>query len=111
MGAVDEPVLLGPGEGEVVGDTPERFVAIKAGLEQVALVEFRYGPRRSGPERHVHRHHADCFRVLEGQLALEAGPPPEPVVPRAGDFALVPPGLVHTFPNDSSSDAWFINLH
>jgi mannose-6-phosphate isomerase-like protein (cupin superfamily) len=108
---VDEPVLLGPGEGEVVGDAPERFVAIKAGLEPAAIVEFRYGAGRSGPERHVHRRHADCFRVLEGELVLEIGPDAEPIVARAGDFALVPPGLVHTFRNESSGEAWFINLH
>jgi mannose-6-phosphate isomerase-like protein (cupin superfamily) len=109
--AVDEPVLLAPGEGDVVGDTPERFVAVKAGLEPVAIVEFRYGSGRSGPERHVHRRHADGFRVLEGELLLEIGPDAEPILLHAGDFALVPPGLVHTFRNDSSADAWFINLH
>jgi mannose-6-phosphate isomerase-like protein (cupin superfamily) len=110
-GGVEEPVLLGPGEGEVIGDTPERFVAIKAALEQVALVEFRYGPGRSGPKRHVHRRHADCFLVLEGELVLDVGPDSERIVARAGDFALVPPGLVHTFRNDSSQPAWFLNLH
>jgi mannose-6-phosphate isomerase-like protein (cupin superfamily) len=107
----DPPSLLGRGEGEVVADQPERFVAIKAALGPVVITESRYASGESGPGAHIHRRHADCFRVLEGELAFEVGAEPARVTAAAGDFVLVPPGLVHTFRNEATADARFLNVH
>jgi quercetin dioxygenase-like cupin family protein len=86
-----------------------RTFEIKADLEELALVEFRYPAGRKGPERHVHHHHTDGFFVLDGELTIEvadrtlrAGP---------GFFVSAPPGVVHSFRNDSDAEARFLNLH
>ena len=95
----------------MVTDEPERFVVIKAALAPVVITESRYGPGESGPGAHVHRRHADCFRVLEGELVLEVGAESARVTAAAGDFVLVPLGLVHTFRNEAAADARFLNVH
>ena len=53
-----EPIFLEPDGGEVVSDSDERWVVIKAGLEQVTVTESRYAVGERGPEPHVHRKHA-----------------------------------------------------
>ena len=93
------------GEGEPASDGVE----IKAGTEQLAVTDSLYSPGESGPGNHVHHEHADCFYVLGGELVFElAG---EPVRMGAGGFVLVPPNVVHTFRNEGSDDARFLNLH
>jgi mannose-6-phosphate isomerase-like protein (cupin superfamily) len=99
-------VLLSPGEGQQVGDRP---VHIKAGLDQLALTEFRLPAGQGGPPRHIHREHADAFYVLEGEATIEladqvlrAGP---------GDFVAAPSGVVHTFRNESDAEVGLLNIH
>jgi mannose-6-phosphate isomerase-like protein (cupin superfamily) len=60
-----DAIVVGPGEGEVVGRKPERSITIKATLEQLIVCEYRWGPRERGPDPHVHHHHADAFYVGE----------------------------------------------
>ena len=108
MSPVD-PLLLRPGEGETVSDRPESFVQIKADRDELALTDSRYGRGESGPGPHVHREHADCFWVLDGQLTFElAG---ELAHVAAGGFVLVPPNVVHTFRNEGPGHARFLNVH
>jgi uncharacterized cupin superfamily protein len=94
---------------QVVRDTAESTAVIKARLEELALVEFRYSPGRKGPERHVHDHHTDAFYVLDGELTVEAGEEILRVAP--GGFVAAPAGVAHTFRNESSADARFLNIH
>jgi mannose-6-phosphate isomerase-like protein (cupin superfamily) len=106
-----EPLLRGPGEGETVTDRCERFVQIKADLREVAVTDNRYGSGESGPDAHVHREHADCFRVLDGELTFELGDEGERTVAGAGAFVMVPSEVVHTFWNEGPEDARFLNVH
>jgi len=106
-----EAILLGPGEGELVVDTPERSIVLKAGLEQLTLSEFRYGPGLRGPVPHVHHRHVDGFYVLEGELQVLLGHDWKRVVASPGTLVLIPPRVLHTFANDSDADARFLNLH
>jgi quercetin dioxygenase-like cupin family protein len=101
---MDEPILLGPGEGE----SHERFT-ILAGRDEVVLTEFRYAPGQDGPRRHIHRHHADAFYVLEGQLRITLDE--EPLVLEPGGFVLIPPEVIHTFGNPGSQPGRYLNLH
>ena len=59
--------------------------------------------RRAGPGPHVHRAHVDAFYVVEGELRFGVDPDVEPVRAPAGTFVLVPPGVVHTFANESDA--------
>ena len=104
-------MLLPPGDGETITDEPARFVQIKVGLEQLALTDNRYGHGESGPDTHVHREHADCFVVLDGELVLEVGAEGGRVEAPAGTFVMVPPELAHTFRNEGDADARFLNIH
>ena len=79
--------------------------------EHMDVVEFTYDPGRDGPDPHIHRHHSDAFRVLEGELELQLGPDRERVRLPAGGFALAPPGVVHTFRNPGPAEARFLNFH
>lgn len=99
------------GAGEVVADKPHRYAEIKLGVDELCLVEFRYGPGQKGPDPHIHRTHADGFVVLEGEWTFEVGPDRELVTGGPGTVVLIPPGLVHTFRNESARDARCLNIH
>jgi mannose-6-phosphate isomerase-like protein (cupin superfamily) len=105
------PELVRAGEGEVISDDENRSLLIKAGREELALTWSRYEVGESGPGAHVHREHADCFLVLDGQLVFELGADGEIVRAGAGTFALVPPNVVHTFRNEGPGTARFLNVH
>jgi mannose-6-phosphate isomerase-like protein (cupin superfamily) len=104
---MDEPVLLGPGEGEAIRET----LRIKAARPEVVVTETRYDAGQRGPDPHVHHHHVDAFWVLEGRLAFALGPSGAEVEGGAGSFALVPPDVVHTFRNPGPGEARFLNFH
>jgi quercetin dioxygenase-like cupin family protein len=107
-----EPLLYGPGEGERHDAGPAQIV-VKATGEHTGgsffLSESTLAPGFAGPPPHRHRELHDMFYVLEGTLTLrlgnrtiEAGP---------GSFACVPPGVVHTFRNDSDHPVRMLNLN
>lgn len=105
-------ILLTPGEGETRAVGAGSSVEIKAGGAETAgtlyLGEVTAAPGFAGPPPHVHQHLHDMFYVLEGTLTIivdgtghAAGP---------GTFACVPPGVVHTFRNDSDAAVRLLNL-
>jgi quercetin dioxygenase-like cupin family protein len=109
---VAHPVFLRPGEGEAVADDPAKTLLLLADLDELALTWFRYPARLDGPERHIHKTHTDAFYVLSGEVALRLGPDPTHVVRgKPGTFVAAPPGVVHTFANESSEEATFLNIH
>src|SRR5919199_5130253 len=64
--APTEAVFLRPGEGERL-DANNRVATIKAGREELALIEFELHPGFEGPDPHTHDDHVDSFYVLEGE--------------------------------------------
>ncbi len=105
--SIDAPQLLGPGEGETIRPGFE----IKVGRPELVLTEAVYAPGAAGPDPHVHHDHADAFWVFEGELQFGIGPELEVRTLGAGEFALVPPDVLHTFRNASTERARFLNLH
>jgi mannose-6-phosphate isomerase-like protein (cupin superfamily) len=108
---VSEPTVIRPRGGEVVSDSPERRLEILCERDELHATWSRFGPRRDGADLHVHRHHADVFYVLEGELTIRLGVDDEQVVAPAGTLALVPPLVVHGFRNASDADVVYLNLH
>jgi mannose-6-phosphate isomerase-like protein (cupin superfamily) len=108
---VSEPVLILPGEGEVIGDTPDRRVEILSDDETLNATWSRFGPHREGADLHIHRHHIDHFYVLEGELTVRLGMEDDPVVVPAGTLARIPPLVVHGFRNGSDAEVRYLNLH
>jgi mannose-6-phosphate isomerase-like protein (cupin superfamily) len=106
-----EAMLIPPGEGEVIGDSADRRVEILSDDETLNATWSRFGPHRLGAELHVHRHHTDCFYVLDGELTVRLGIDDQPVVVPAGTLARVPPLVVHGFRNGSDAEVRYLNLH
>ena len=105
-------MFLRSGEGEVAADRPEKTLLLLADLDQLALTWFRYAAGEDGPERHIHRTHTDAFYVLSGKVSFRLGPDETHVVRgQAGTFVAAPPGVVHTFANESAEEATFLNIH
>jgi quercetin dioxygenase-like cupin family protein len=105
------PVFLEPGAGEAITDRAERTVLLLLSHDLLDVTWTRYEPGERGPDPHVHRQHTDAFYVLEGELLFGVGPDVEEVRAPAGTFVAVPPDVVHTFRNESSGRACFLNLH
>jgi quercetin dioxygenase-like cupin family protein len=104
-------VLVGPGAGETITARERRDVVLLADWEEISMTRSRYAPGERGPDPHVHRRHTDAFYVLDGELMFALGPDGERVSVPAGGFVAVPPSLVHSFVNEGSADAHFLNLH
>jgi quercetin dioxygenase-like cupin family protein len=108
---VGEAVLIPFGEGEIVGDSAERRVEILSDDETLNATWSRFGPHREGADLHVHRHHTDCFYVLEGELTVRLGPDDETVTVPMGALARVPPFVVHGFRNGTDAEVRYLNFH
>ena len=93
------PRLLAPGGGEDIGGR----LWIKCDLEPLAFTDT-VGSSSTSP--HVHETHVDGFWVLEPGFTVGVGD--EEIALEPGDFALVPPGLVHYF---KATDSRWLNLH
>jgi mannose-6-phosphate isomerase-like protein (cupin superfamily) len=96
-------------EGETITDPPNRRAVLLLDLDGLAVTECSYGSGERGAELHVHRHHADAFLVVEGELEIKLREG-SLTVP-AGTFVLVPPGVVHGFDNESGTTMRYFNLH
>ena len=100
----DAPTLLRPGEGE----STERYTLL-ADRPELVLTEFRYAPDQDGPQRHIHRHHADAFYCLEGRLRITLDE--EDLILDPGAFALIPPEVIHAFGNPADEPGRYLNFH
>jgi mannose-6-phosphate isomerase-like protein (cupin superfamily) len=108
---VGQPILLVPGEGEVVGDTPERRVEILCDRDELVVTWTRFGPYRDGASAHVHHTHSDLFYVLAGELTLLVGPERKERALPVGTLAFAPPLVVHGFRNAADAELRYLNLH
>jgi len=107
-----EPIVIPPGEGEVITDRPGRHLEILCALPGLCVTRMDYAGGEEGADLHVHREHTDSFYVLDGTITVPLGPGGEDVV-RAGARTLVsaPPNLVHGFRNDGPDTMSVINVH
>jgi quercetin dioxygenase-like cupin family protein len=101
----ERTVLRTPGQGRtiaIVGDV-YRFLATGQDTNgKYALWEAIVGPG-SGPPAHVHSREEEGFFVLEGEITLQVGD--ERIVAKAGTFANLPVGTLHSFKNESRHTA------
>lgn len=109
---VGHPILLAPGQGEVVGDSSEeKRIEILCDRHELCATWTRIGAGLDGAGPHVHRHHSDVFYVLEGELTLLVGPERSETVLPAGALVLAPPLVVHGFRNGSDAELRYLNFH
>jgi mannose-6-phosphate isomerase-like protein (cupin superfamily) len=108
---VAQPLLLVPGEGEVISDRADRRLEILCDRPTLVASWSRRGPRSDGASPHVHRAHCDLFYVLAGELTFLVGPEREERILPAGTLALAPPLVVHGFRNGSDAEVRYLNFH
>ena len=106
-----ESVLVPPGRGEIIGDSPQRRVEILSDRDELNATTSRFAGGRDGADLHVHRLHTDFFYVLEGELTVRLGVEDEQIPVTAGTLVRVPPNVVHGFRNSSDADMRFLNFH
>jgi mannose-6-phosphate isomerase-like protein (cupin superfamily) len=106
-----EAVFLPPGTGEIL-PAGAVSIALKATGETTAgtffLSESTIPPGFQGPPLHRHRKLHDMFYVLEGTLTFHLGD--ERREARPGTFVCVPPGVAHTFSNQSEEPVRVLNM-
>ena len=108
----DAPVILMPGEGEriAVGGAASVMKAVAASTGGAfSMSEVTIAAGFPGPPLHLHRHMTDSFFVLEGTLRVVAGGHEADLPP--GGYALVPPGVPHTFSNPGDAPVRVLNLN
>jgi quercetin dioxygenase-like cupin family protein len=103
--------IVGPGEGEIVGDTPARRVEIISDAAPLHATFNRFGAGQEGADLHIHKLHSDLFYVLSGTLTVRLGLQDEALEVPAGSLACVPPGVVHGFRNASGAPETHLNFH
>src|SRR5687767_11565546 len=109
---VGQSILLVAGEGEVIGDSPERRVEILCDRDELCVTWTRFGPGRDGASPHIHRHHTDLFYVLAGELMIGLGADREETALPAGSLVIAPPLVVHAFRNASPTEELrYLNFH
>ncbi len=93
------PTVREPGEGKtiaVVGDV-YRFLATGDETDgRYAMFEAVVSPG-GGPPPHIHSREEESFYVLEGEITFQVGD--ERIVAKAGTFANMPVGSLHSFKN------------
>jgi mannose-6-phosphate isomerase-like protein (cupin superfamily) len=105
------PQLVPLADGETITKKERRDVVILAEHPAITITWSRYAAGEAGPDLHVHREHTDAFYVLEGDLTFAVGPGAERITVGAAGFVAVPPNVAHSFLNDSTADASWLNLH
>ena len=102
------PTFRRPGTGRtiaIVGDV-YRFLATGAETGGAYASFEALVPPGGGPPPHVHTREAESFYVLEGEMTFRAGD--DKVRAGAGTFVHLPPGLAHSFKNESGEPARMI---
>ena len=82
-------------------------IVIKAGFDELCVCESDFRTARPGADPHYHRHHADAFYVLEGELGVLVHD--REVLLGPGGCVCAPPGVVHGFRTTMPSR--FLNFH
>ena len=102
------PVLRQPDEGKavaLVGDI-YRFMATGDDTDgRYAMFEAVVRPG-GGPPPHIHSREEESFYVLEGEITFQVGD--ERIVAKAGTFATMPVGNLHSFRNNTDKTARMI---
>ena len=106
-----DPLIVRLDDGETITELERRNVVILVERPDLTITWTRYSAGEPGPDLHVHREHTDAFYVLEGELTFAVGPTAMRITVAAGGFVAVPPNVAHSFLNDSSADARWLNFH
>jgi mannose-6-phosphate isomerase-like protein (cupin superfamily) len=93
------------------GDHGADGVVLLADVEEIAIAEVRPEPGSASPTPppRSHRHHAESFYVLEGQLELTVGD--RELRAQAGSWVHIPPGVRRGESSCGSEPVRFLDVH
>ncbi len=100
-----------PGEGKTISVAGESITFKVTGKDTNGawtLMEFVVPPHFSGPPPHWHQKETEGFYVLSGTLTVQIEA--QTVSAPAGAFALIPPGVLHTFANHADEPVIFLSI-
>lgn len=98
--------LLGPSDGEMLNVLgAPMLVKTDARCAPIFLADHTVPPGYGVPP-HTHDVEDEAFYMLEGEIVVES--PAGTVTARAGDTALLPRGVQHSFRNESGAPARFL---
>ncbi|MCB0175953.1 MAG: cupin domain-containing protein [Anaerolineae bacterium] len=106
-----QTIVYLPGEGKSVTVAGEvvTFKAVSADTNGAwTLLEFHVPPHFAGPPLHWHGQEIEAFYILSGTVTMQFEE--RAIKAPAGAFALVPPGVVHTFSNQEDVPATFLTF-
>jgi mannose-6-phosphate isomerase-like protein (cupin superfamily) len=107
MSQNDKAIVIAPGTGRRVGNV--EFLALSEHTPRFNVSIITLAPGLHGPDAHIHDDEDDAFYVLDGDLRFVINEQEIPAA--AGTFLLVPPGIMHTFMNPTSSPVRMLNIH
>jgi quercetin dioxygenase-like cupin family protein len=105
--APTDVVLLFPGDGERLAAN-HRVATIRAGCDELSMIEFELEPAFGGPDPHTHTDHTDSFYVLGGTVEVQLDS--ERIVAGPGTFVAATPGVEHTFTSGPQGGR-LLNVH
>jgi quercetin dioxygenase-like cupin family protein len=88
-----------------LGTTVRVLASTEDGADGLSLLES-VAPEGDSPPLHVHRTEDELFHVLEGELRLRVGEDDRRL--RAGDVAVAPRGMPHTYRVESPRARWLV---
>jgi mannose-6-phosphate isomerase-like protein (cupin superfamily) len=104
------PIVARYADDDAIWFGPNRMT-IRARADETggayALIEAE-APAGSGPPLHVHHDADEAFWILSGSMRVLCGD--EELVLGAGDYALLPRGVPHTFVIEGAAPARLLNL-
>jgi quercetin dioxygenase-like cupin family protein len=102
---VTRAIMRKDGEGRTIAIVGDVYRFLAAGEDTDGKYAFWEAivPPGGGPPLHVHSREEEGFYVLEGEITFTIGS--ERLVARAGTFANMPVGTLHSFKNESSQPA------
>lgn len=101
-----EIIIGGP---EIVFDEPDLGVVLLTDADEIGVSETRAAPGGPPVRAHLHRHHAEAFYVLEGEVTVITGD--RELRAGAEDWVSLPPGVPHSVALTGSDPVRFLNLH
>lgn len=99
------PLVLAPGEGEVISVRGVRVV-LKAAAPRVLVADYTAPPGFPGPPLHVHTAFDEVFVVISGTLTVRVADEVHEVAP--GGTAYVHGSTPHTFANAADEPLRFL---
>lgn len=102
------PTIRQPDEGKTVAVVGDVYRFLTTGDEtggRYAMFEAVVQPG-GGPPPHIHSREEESFFVLEGEITFQVGE--QRIVAKAGTFANMPAGSLHSFKNETGKAARMI---